>query len=313
VRIFRWDLDKTYLLTDFDSIAGLVRSATEPASAKEAVPGAPSLLRALSSTDDCLIYFVSGSPTQMREVLEEKLRIDGIRFERLTLKDNLSNLRRGRMRAIRGQFGYKLPQLLRDRVGVARGTRETLFGDDAEVDAIVYCAYADAVSGRLEPVELAKVMRVAGAYPDDVDAALEALSKIPNSPLAERVFIRLERRRPASDFAPLGSRVFPVHSWWQAAVVLVADGDLPPEEAVAVAHDVFGEQDGAAWRVAADTQDVVRRGGATAEHVASIPLPVGWKESTMRAVGHLGGRSWRQRRGPSDAVPDYAAIISSWH
>lgn len=313
VRIFRWDLDKTYLVTDFDSIAGLVRSATEPASAKLAVPGAPSLLRALSADDDSLIYFVSGSPTQMRDVLEEKLRIDGIRFERLTLKDNLSNLRRGRVRAIRGQFGYKLPQLLRDRIGVVRGTRETLFGDDAEVDAIVYCAYADAISGRLEPVALTRVMQSAGAYPDEVDAALESLAQIPNSPLAERIFIRLERRRPVTDFAPLGTRVFPVHSWWQAAVVLVADGDLPPDEAVAVAHDVFGEQSGASWRLAADTQDVVRRGGALPEHIDAIPLPVVWKRQAMRSLGHLGGPTVHQRRGPSDEVPDYASIIASWH
>lgn len=313
VRIFRWDLDKTYLLTDFDSFVGLVRSATEPASAKEAVPGAPSLLRGLSAADDCLIYFVSGSPTQLREVLEEKLRLDGIRYERLTLKDNLSNLRRGRVRAIRGQFGYKLPQLLRDRVGVGWATRETLFGDDAEIDAIVYCAYADAVSGRLEPAQLARVMRVAGAYPDDTEAALDALSQISTSEVSERIFIRLERRRPVADFAPLGSRVFPVHSWWQAAVVLVADGDLPASEAVAVAQDVFGGLDGAAWRVASDTQDVVRRGGANAEHVDAIALPAAWKELTMRSLKHLGGPAPSQKRGPPDDLPDYSAIIQGWH
>ncbi|MBO83795.1 MAG: hypothetical protein CL927_00425, partial [Deltaproteobacteria bacterium] len=228
MRIYRWDLDKTYLLTDFDSIAGLVRSATEPASAKQSVPGAPPLLRALSVASDSRIFFVSGSPTQMREVLEEKLRIDGVQFERLTLKDNLSNLRRGRVRAIRGQFGYKLPQLLRDRRGEVPGSRETLFGDDAEVDVFVYCAYADAVSGRMSSAELAQVMRSAGAYPDDINRALEALKQIPTAVLDERIFIRLERRRPVKQFAPLGMRVFPIHSWWQAAVVLVGDGDLNP-------------------------------------------------------------------------------------
>ena len=56
MRIYRWDLDKTYLLTDFDSFAGLVRSATEPASAKQAVPGAPPLLRALSVAPDSRIF-----------------------------------------------------------------------------------------------------------------------------------------------------------------------------------------------------------------------------------------------------------------
>jgi hypothetical protein len=312
MRIYRWDLDKTYLLTDFDSFAGLVRSATEPASAKQAVPGAPTLLRALSVAPKSRIFFVSGSPTQMREVLQEKLQIDGIQYERLTLKDNLSNLRRGRVRAIRGQFGYKLPQLLRDRVGETPGSRETLFGDDAEVDAFVYCAYADAVSGRISPVELARVMRTAGAYPDDVNHALEALGQIPTASLDERVFIRLERRRPVQQFESLGSRVFPVHSWWQAAVVLVHDGDLAPDDAVAVAHEVFGATDDAHWRVAAQTQDVVRRGGATEADVAAIPLPVAWRNAVLKAVRQVGPVHTLQGRGAPARVPDYAKLMARW-
>ncbi len=312
MRIYRWDLDKTYLLTDFDSFAGLVRSATEPASAKQAVPGAPTLLRALSVAPESRTFFVSGSPTQMREVLEEKLQIDGIQYERLTLKDNLSNLRRGRVRAIRGQFGYKLPQLLRDRVGEAPGSRETLFGDDAEVDAFVYCAYADAVSGRIAPMALAQVMRAAGAYPDDVNHALEALDQIPTAPMNERIFIRLERRRPVQQFAPLGSRVFPVHSWWQAALVLVHDEDLAPEDAVAVAQDVFGSTEHPAWRIAAQTQDVVRRGGATEADVAAIPLPTTWRAAVLKSMQHVGPVVAMQRRGAPDGVPDYAKLLARW-
>ena len=113
-------------------------------------------------------------------------------------------------------------------------------------------------------------------------------------------------------FAPLGTRVFPVHSWWQAAVVLVNDGDLAPEDAVAVAQEVFGSTDHAHWTLAAQTQDVVRRGGATAEAVASIPLPVGWRTAVMAAIRRVGPEAPPQRRGPPDAVPDYAGLLSKW-
>ena len=312
MRIYRWDLDKTYLLTDFDSFAGLVRSATEPASAKQAVPGAPMLLRALSNDAESRIFFVSGSPTQLQDVLEEKLRMDGVTFERLTLKDNLGNLRRGRVRAIRGQFGYKLPQLLRDRVGEERGARETLFGDDAEIDAVVYCVYADAVSGRISPRELSRIMQKAGAYADDIEQAMTALQRIPRTPLKERMFIRLERRRPVRDFAPLGTRVFPVHSWWQAALVLVADGDLQPADAVAVAASVFEDDPDAGWKVAAQVQDVMRRGGIGVEHIAALPLPEAWQHRVEAAVKQCGVACAFQRRGPPEVVPDYAAILSTW-
>lgn len=312
MRIYRWDLDKTYLQTDFDSFKGLVRSATEPASAKQAVPGAPVLLRAMSEDDGARIFFVSGSPTQMREVLEEKLRLDGVRFDRLTLKDNLGNLRRGRVRAIKGQFGYKLPQLLRDRQGEEPGSRETLFGDDAEVDALVYCAYADAVNGRLSASQVARVMHAAGAYGDDVDAAVAALATVPTAALSERIFIRLERRRPTQHFRCLGTRVVPVVSWWQAALVLLADGDLRPAHAADVAQAVFGERDDAAWALAAQTQDIYRRGCVTADEVAEVPLPVAWRGAVLRALQGCPAPSLARRRGPPDVLPDYAALLATW-
>ena len=34
--------------------------------------------------------------------------------------------------------GYKLPRLLQQQVGVGASVQETLFGDDSEVDALVY-------------------------------------------------------------------------------------------------------------------------------------------------------------------------------
>src|SRR5688572_23098974 len=43
--VFRWDLDKTYLRTEFDSVRDLVKSAIETAADKKAYPGATSLLR----------------------------------------------------------------------------------------------------------------------------------------------------------------------------------------------------------------------------------------------------------------------------
>src|SRR6187551_2237479 len=139
MRVYRWDLDKTYLQTDIDSMRGLLRSAVEPARSKRAVPGAAALLRELARERPGWrprVVILSGSPTQMRSVLEEKLRMDGVRFDEFILKDNLGNLKRGRLRAVRGQFGYKLPQLLAGRVGLGAAVRETLFGDDAEVDAL---------------------------------------------------------------------------------------------------------------------------------------------------------------------------------
>src|SRR5215208_2493437 len=114
---FRWDLDKTYLRTEFDSIVDLAKSAIETAADKQAFPGATALLRALKQ-DGHRICIVSGSPTQMRQVLAAKLALDGIEYDEFVLKNNLKNILRGRFRALRPPILYKLPAMLSSRINL---------------------------------------------------------------------------------------------------------------------------------------------------------------------------------------------------
>ena len=65
MHVYRWDLDKTYLDTDFQSFRGLVRTATEPAHKKRALPGAAVLMRALGRRAGNRITVVSGSPAMI--------------------------------------------------------------------------------------------------------------------------------------------------------------------------------------------------------------------------------------------------------
>ncbi|HTN91517.1 MAG TPA: hypothetical protein VL242_47945, partial [Sorangium sp.] len=101
--IARWDLDKTYLRTDFDTLRDLVRTAIERPDQKRTVPGAGSLLRELGRAG-VETHILSGSPEQLRSRIEQKLRLDGARWASLTLKPNLQNILRLRFRALRGQL-----------------------------------------------------------------------------------------------------------------------------------------------------------------------------------------------------------------
>src|SRR5262249_46015415 len=112
--IARWDLDKTYLRTDFDTVRDLVRTAVERPDQKRTVPGAATLMRELGRAG-AEVHILSGSPEQLRSRIEQKLRLDGARWASLTLKPNLTNILRLRFRALPGQLGYKLPALLRRR------------------------------------------------------------------------------------------------------------------------------------------------------------------------------------------------------
>src|SRR5580765_3915955 len=194
---FRWDLDKTYLRTEFDSLKDLAKSAIENAADKQAYPGATALLRALNQ-DGHRICIVSGSPTQMRQVLAAKLALDGIEYSEFVLKNNLKNLLRGRFRALRAQIPYKLPAMLQSRLG-ATAELETLFGDDAEADAIIYCLYADLIGGRVSMSDLERVLVASRAYEDDADKIMALARGVPRGEV-QRIFIHLDRRSPPLGF-----------------------------------------------------------------------------------------------------------------
>jgi hypothetical protein len=259
-RIYRWDLDKTYLKTEFDTLRQLVRTALQSAEQKVSVPGASVLIRELRSQGDSRLCIVSGSPKQMRGVLEEKLKLDGVEWDELILKDNLRNVLRGRFRALRGQVGYKLPALLESRAAAPVEAEEILFGDDAEADAFIYSLYADLVAGRVDEGVLRKVLAHARVYEDDQQRVLTALRKIERADPVRRIFIHLDRLTPPARFSRYGPRVIPVFNYFQAALVLMADGILTAPQVVKVAFEMVQNAGYNLLTLANSFQDMIRRG-----------------------------------------------------
>jgi hypothetical protein len=256
--VFRWDLDKTYLRTEFDSFGDLLKSAIETAADKQAFPGAPALLRALHQ-DDHRICIVSGSPTQMRQVLAAKLALDGVEYDEFVLKNNLRNLLRGRFRSLRAQIPYKLPAMLRSRIGAA-APAETLFGDDAEADAVIYCLYADLIADRVSLADLERVLIAARTYPDDAQLILDLARRVPRGEVVRRVFIHLDRKSPPGGFGDFGARLVPVFNYFQIALVLFGDGVLSARQVLFVGLEMLdsGQYDRSA--LANSMQDLMRRG-----------------------------------------------------
>jgi hypothetical protein len=236
--VYRWDLDKTYLRTDFDTLRDLVRTAFEPASRKRAYPGASTLLREIRSTEPAAIFILSGSPEQMRSVLEAKLRLDGIRWDGLTLKPSLRNLVRGRFRFLRDQVSYKLTALLRSRTNVDPTTDEILFGDDAEGDAFIYSLYADIAAGRVSQELLMQVAEAAHVYPDDIPDIVRIAARVPRRDAVRRIFIHLERVSSTVGFSDFGHRVCPFYNYFQPALVLLDDGALDADAVLRVGADL---------------------------------------------------------------------------
>ncbi len=282
---FRWDLDKTYLRTEFDSLKDLAKNAMQNAADKQAYPGATALLRALRQ-EGHRICIVSGSPTQMRQVLAAKLALDGIQYDEFVLKNNLKNILRGRFRALRAQIPYKLPAMLHSRLG-ATAEHETLFGDDAEADAIIYCLYADVVAGRVTIQDLERVLVASRAYDDDAERILELARRVPKQDAVKRMFIHLDRKSPPLGFRRFGPRLVPVFNYFQAAMVLYQDKVLSARQVIFVALEMLDSKQYELGHLATSVQDVIRRGRVTREAALQLTAEAG--EAAMS--GALSGRT----------------------
>ncbi|MBX9767470.1 MAG: hypothetical protein K2X47_09390, partial [Bdellovibrionales bacterium] len=159
--VYVWDLDKTYLDTQFESLRGVIRVAMEKAFQKKNVPGTGSLVRALTSSRAIQggdrpfpIFFVTASPPQMEKKIRLKLELDGINPYGAFFKDNLKNLRPKYFRRLSQQVGFKLQALMELRTRLKPDVHQILWGDDSESDAVIYSLYSDFCSQRIPAAEM---------------------------------------------------------------------------------------------------------------------------------------------------------------
>ncbi len=326
MHIARWDLDKTYLRTDFDSLRDLVRTALERPDQKRTNPGASTLLREMVRSG-IRVHILSGSPEQMRRRLEDKLRLDGITWDSFTLKPNLQNLLRLRFRAMRDQLGYKLLALLSSRAALADGaeadaqSHETLFGDDAEADAYVYSLYADFLAGRIDEDLLARVLARGRVYADVVEATMDVARTIEHADVVERIFIHLEGQTPPDDFRSYGPRVVPFYNYLQPAFALQEDGRLSAAGVLRVAVELVTEHRFDGDALARSYQDLARRGhlrgtgvealdaaldGLLSQGGAPASEELGAMTARLPAMAEGARSTWRETKGE---LPDYEHMV----
>src|SRR5436305_1897333 len=237
--ICRWDLDKTYLRSEFDSLRQLLRTAFERAEDKVEVPGVAALIKAIKRAAErhgreALVYFISASPPQIGKAIREKLALDGIPYDGIVFKDQLAQLKRGKLRNLREHVGFKLVELLRGRLDAPADARELLFGDDWESDSLIYSLYADVLAGRLAVDRLVPILRRIGVDARLVDQVVALAARVAGPDAVDRIFINLERRTPPATFRLFGPRVVPTFNCFQTAAVLGPAAHLDVEDVAAV-------------------------------------------------------------------------------
>ena len=262
--VYRWDLDKTYLKSEFDSLRDMVKIPFEKAEDKIAAPGVTALIRALRDTAlrqgrEVGVYFISASPPQIGRAIRQKLELDGIVYDGIVFKDQLQRLMRGKFRHLREHVGYKLTELLKARRAEPAGAREYLFGDDWESDPLVYSLYADVVAGRVAPGELATILESLRVDPPLAAYALALAGEVAAGEAVARIFINLERRTPPARFQGYGARLVPTFNYLQTAVCLHDERALDDDGLAVVVRSLIGESGYTAERVANSIADLERR------------------------------------------------------
>ena len=326
VHIARWDLDKTYLRTEFDTVKDLIRTALERPDEKRTNPGASTLLREMGAAG-VAVHILSGSPEQMRRRLEDKLRLDGITWESFTLKPNLKNMLRLRFRALRDQLGYKLPALLASCAAAPKevaeaGVLETLVGDDAEADAFVYALYGDVVSGRVTARELERVCEGGRVYEDVARQITAFVDRIPKRDVVERVLIHLEGQSPPEDFGVYGVRVVPFYNYLQAAFVVFEDGRVPAESVLRVAVELVVQHRFDGDSLARSYAELGRRGHLRGTRVSELAESIEtWarprnvaalaelEAMVKRLPDHAPRAAEAYRGNETTPPPDYAKLV----
>ena len=329
--IHRWDLDKTYLKSDFESLRKMVRVPFERAEDKIDEPGVVALIRALkeSARDQgthALLYFISASPPQIGRAIRAKLALDGIEADGIVFKNQIQHLVRGRFRYLREQVGFKLAELLKARLDAPPGAVEFLYGDDWESDPLIYSLYADVIAGRLDHDALGDILVRLRIDPARL-VEIKALGKrVPAGDAVRRIFINLERRTPPGRFRTFGVRLVPTFNYFQTALVLHEDGVVPLGAVVEVARSLLERSGFTRQRLRNSLADLARRGYLAPASTTVLTRELA-ETGVTASVGPLGswpGRVWRRARrrwrGPASiarqALPpsavDYPRLIDAW-
>jgi len=292
-RVYIWDIDKTYLASDIDSIRGLLAIPLEFAVDKRNVAGTGALLRALRRgtaprglTQANPVYFVSASPPQLRAVIQRKMLIDGVEYDGITFKDQLALVRRARFGKLREQIGYKLSALLLNRREIPWTVKETLFGDDSESDALIYALYGDIVAGRVRGERLQRTLLRHGVRREDADYVARLAEGMPEAELVELIFINLENKTQPERFAAFPPNVVAASDTFQMALRLYEERHITRESVLDVARTLHTRYQRRPPSLLRSAADLVGRGQVGLGTVAEL-----WE--TLRA---------------HDIVPDYFVI-----
>ena len=242
------DLDKTYLETEFESLLKLARIPFEDAKDKITVNGANSVLHAFrwlhvpgssNSRQEIIkprtLHFVSSSPTQLRNVISEKLALDSLDWSTDTFKDQAYNIKMGKFKQLKHQVAYKsaaIGQIIKNYS--EPGSNIILIGDSAEMDAFIYLGIKLFHEGYLNARDYQKYLEIAGKPENSQDL----IDKIDNNNKinVKNILIRNLHNYPMTLYPPLTDSITLFHDYLDVSFHLFNQDFLEEQNLISLIH-----------------------------------------------------------------------------
>lgn len=262
--VFVWDVDKTYLDTDFKSLWGLLRIPLEMAIDKRSIPGTAAVLRECrhgprKDPRHTPIYFVSASPPQLAGVIRRKMLLDGLQPDGFIFKDQLTLVLRGRFKQLKHQVEYKLTAHWQLIAALPRQASLVVVGDDWESDAQVFSLLDAAQSGSLEGDSLGRALAETGVRQRSIAPMLDLAVQAAGRAQVALAVVILTRGRDPSFAAPYAPPVHTAREALQAAAIFCHAGLMSPQSVARVAARLCARWDWSATQVEASLRDLGER------------------------------------------------------
>jgi hypothetical protein len=244
--VYVWDLDKTYLDTQWQSVKDIFRASFADTFHRNNVPGTATLVSSLKQSwkqknpeAPFPIFFITASPPQMEKKIREKLLSDDILPLGIFFKDNLKNLWPGRFWKLRQQVGYKVTALMYLRTLLKAELTQVLWGDDSETDAIIYSLYSDICSRRLVDGDAEKVLKGFNVNNEQIQRILTMQQQVLARDIVEKIYINLAVDTDPEYYIKFGRRMIASYNSLQTALDLFQDGRMGTQDVIRVSKDLF--------------------------------------------------------------------------
>ncbi|MFH2009803.1 MAG: phosphatase domain-containing protein [bacterium] len=244
--VYVWDVDKTYLDTDFKSLWGLLRIPLEMAIDKTSIPGTAAALQECrrgpgDHPQHTPIFFVSASPPQLAGVIRRKMLLDGLQPDGFLFKDQLRLALQGRFRQLKFQVEYKLSAHWSLIAELPPRARLIVVGDDWESDGQVFALLDAAQRGELTGSALRGALLDAGVGRRFAEPMTELAARAAGRAQVQLACVILTRGREPEYFDPFSPPVRAAREALQAAAIFAEAGLISPDGVARVA-----------WRLQAD-------------------------------------------------------------